>query len=97
MGCRVYQDRKHVRYILVQDITKQSLKYVINRYVEPGSVIFTDEFSSYKVVEIEGYIHPLVNHSKLYLDPLEKLAQEGTHAKIDSCYIVIYMKLHGVG
>lgn len=66
----LYQDCKHERYARVLVRTKHSPTCVIDRHVQRGSVICTDYFSSYKDIEIEGYIHRSINHSKLYMDPV---------------------------
>ena len=44
-------------------------KVVLNKYIEPGSVVWTDSFSSYNTFSMNGYIHGKVDHSENFMDP----------------------------
>ena len=65
----IYESRTRLRFIRVQDRTQRTLKLVINKYVQPGSVVWTDSFSAYNSYSLEGYIHEKVNHSENFVAP----------------------------
>ena len=46
----------------VKDVTGKTLKSFINKYVEKGSLVNTDEWAGYKGLEKEGYDHKKVDH-----------------------------------
>lgn len=65
-GLYVHKDK--VLFEIVPDKTSEKLLAVINKHVEPGSYIATDEWKAYcKLAEI-GYIHQTVNRSKSFVD-----------------------------
>ncbi len=49
---------------VVQNVKKGTLKDVVNRNVEVGSIVSTDELPSYNLLTKDGYIHGAVNHSQ---------------------------------
>ena len=65
----IYQSKEHVQFIRVQNRTQETLKLVLNKYVQIGSYIWTDSFKSYNDYSIAGYVHQSVNHSENFLDP----------------------------
>ena len=64
----IYQSKGRVRFVRVQDRTQHTLKVVINKYVEFGSVVWTDSWSAYNEYSLEGYVHGTVNHSECFVD-----------------------------
>ena len=42
---------------------------LIQQYVRPGSVIFSDEWRAYSSLQSLGYTHHTVNHSQNFVDP----------------------------
>ena len=42
---------------------------LIQQYIEPGSVIFLDEWWAYSSLQSLGYTHHTVNHSQNFVDP----------------------------
>ncbi len=62
-------NRFNIRFIEVKDRTAQTLTKVIKDYVAEGSVIVTDQWAGYNMLEREGYIHLSVNHCKNYVGP----------------------------
>jgi transposase len=57
---------------VVPDVKKATLRSVVSERVEPGSIVSTDEFMSYGLLEGDGYKHGIVNHSAkewAYRDP----------------------------
>jgi transposase-like protein len=47
---------------VIPDVKKATLREVVNRNVEPGSVVSTDELMSYGLLEGDGYVHGQVKH-----------------------------------
>lgn len=56
-----------VRMQAVQDVTKSTLADFIRQYVEPGSLVHTDEFSAYGWLDSSEYAHRSINHGKTYV------------------------------
>ena len=65
----MYMNKSNVRFVHVQDSKASTLLSVIKEYVESGSYIWTDEWTSYKVLQKHAYIHKSVNHNEHYVDP----------------------------
>jgi len=53
----------------VEKRDKKTLLPIIQEYVEPGSIIITDCWASYKDLGKLGYTHMNVNHSENFVDP----------------------------
>jgi hypothetical protein len=53
-----------------------TLEHLIQKHVEPGSKIHTDEWKSYSRLERLGYEHYVVNHTNNFVDPVT-----GTHTQ----------------
>jgi transposase-like protein len=49
---------------VVPNVQKATLRDVVTRNVEPGSIVSTDELMSYGLLEPDGYKHGVVTHSK---------------------------------
>lgn len=47
---------------VIPDVRKATLREVVSRNVEPGSVVSTDELVSYGLLEGDGYTHGVVKH-----------------------------------
>ncbi|MDQ0510963.1 IS1595 family transposase [Ancylobacter amanitiformis] len=47
---------------VIPDVKKATLRDVVNRNVEPGSVVSTDELMSYGLLTGDGYVHGSVKH-----------------------------------
>lgn len=47
---------------VIPDIKKDTLREVVSRNVEPGSVVSTDELVSYGLLEGDGFKHGMVQH-----------------------------------
>jgi transposase-like protein len=60
--------------VVVPDRTEITLVSEIQKFIMPGSIIYSDCWASYTGLEALGYIHHTVNHSKNFKDPLT-----GTH------------------
>ena len=68
MGIRYILDLRKVRFVRVRNRTIGNLITVIMNYVQPGILVWTHEFSSYKSLQEQGLIHETVNHSEQYVD-----------------------------
>jgi len=49
---------------IVPDVKKVTLRGVVLGHVEKGSIVSTDELSSYNLLKGDGYIHGTVDHSR---------------------------------
>ncbi len=65
----IYLSKNRVRFVRLQDRTQHTVKIVMNKYVEPGSLVWTDPFASYNKYSLDGYTHQKVNHSENFVDP----------------------------
>ena len=78
-------NRKGGFLVLVEDRTKDTLLYYVERSIKPGSVIHSDQWPSYnKIREIpvdSSYQHSTVNDSKFFNDPIT-----GVHTNHVECY-----------
>ena len=57
--------------VAVEDRTAETLLAVIQKWIAPGSIIWSDCWRSYnKIPELpQGYRHQTVDHSKNFVDP----------------------------
>ncbi len=53
-----------IRTEVIPNVKKATLRDVVNRNVEKGSIVSTDELMSYGLLEDDGYTHGTVTHSK---------------------------------
>ena len=70
-GGRETENKKKVFMVAVEDRTAETLLAVIQKWIAPGSIIWSDCWKSYnKIPELpQGYRHQTVNHSKNFVDP----------------------------
>ena len=58
----------------VEDRTAQTLLPLVQQYIEPGSVIMSDEWAAYRQISSINvhppYVHQTVNHSRNFVDPV---------------------------
>ncbi|UOO75951.1 IS1595 family transposase [Neisseria sp. Dent CA1/247] len=54
--------------VVVNNARKESLFPVITRKITPDSVVYTDCLSSYDVLDVSGFYHHRINHSKKFAD-----------------------------
>lgn len=54
--------------VVVEDTTKNTLLPVIKRKIMPDSIVYTDCYKSYDVLDVSGFTHHRINHSKLFAD-----------------------------
>ena len=54
----------------IPDRTRETLVHrLITTHIQPGTVIYSDQFTLYVPLNQLGYIHVSVNHSKNIVDP----------------------------
>ncbi|XP_068671312.1 uncharacterized protein [Montipora foliosa] len=66
----VEQGSQKVLLFRVSDQTRETLVHrLITTHIQPGTVIYLDQFTPYIPLDQLGYIHVSVNHSKNFVDP----------------------------
>lgn len=70
----------------------ETLIPLIVKYVEPGSIIHSDEWRAYSCLSSHGWIHQTVNHSRHFVDPVTGVHTQG----IESFWNQIKRKLKHV-
>ena len=58
--------------LMVPDRTQETLVPIIQQYIRPGTTIWSDQWKVYRNLNKYGYIHDVVNHSKNFVNPLNK-------------------------
>ena len=53
---------------------------LIQRWVLPGSIVYTDEWGGYNQLTARGYTHDTVNHTIQFVDPATGVKCEHEHA-----------------
>lgn len=51
-----------------QTLTGQQLLDVLSQVAQPGTIVMTDEFRSYRILSKQGYIHFKINHQKEFVN-----------------------------
>jgi transposase len=51
---------------IIPDAKSATLMPIIEEKVEPDSIVFTDTFRSYNALDVAGFEHHRINHSKLF-------------------------------
>jgi hypothetical protein len=65
---KVIFDTKYV--LITREMYRHWMEHLIQKHVEPGSKIHTDESKSYSRLERLGYEHYVVNHTNNFVDPI---------------------------
>ena len=69
---------RKVFLVEVPDRRAETLLTELGRYIKPGSIVYSDMFSSYfKISETLPFSHLSVNHSKEYVRLIEEEAEDG--------------------
>ncbi|CAG8477413.1 4456_t:CDS:1, partial [Scutellospora calospora] len=68
-------EEKRVFLIIVEKRDKETIREIIEKYVEKGSIIHTDCWKGYIGIEDLGIIHGTVNHSIYFTDPRPEFIQ----------------------
>lgn len=53
---------------IIPDAKTDTLLPIIQEKVEPDSVVYTDTFNAYNALDVTGFHHMRINHSKLFAD-----------------------------
>jgi len=54
---------------MIADASSKTLLKVLKSKVLPGSIVYTDSFGSYDVLDVSGFKHRRVNRSKTFVSP----------------------------
>lgn len=89
-GGREKDDKRKVFMEAVPDRTADTLLAIIQKWVAPGSIIWSDCWRSYNKIPTlpEGYKHATVNHSQNFVDPetgtcTNRIESDWRHAKAE--------------
>jgi len=53
---------------VIPDVRSKTLKNIIDDKVVPDSIVYSDTFSSYNVLDVSAFKHCRINHSELFSD-----------------------------
>jgi transposase len=51
---------------VIADVKSRTLKPILKRKIVPDSIVYSDTFHSYDVLDVAGFKHLRINHSKLF-------------------------------
>lgn len=54
--------------VIIPDAKATTLMPIIEEKVTPDSIVYTDTFRSYNALDVKGFHHRRINHSKLFAD-----------------------------
>jgi transposase len=54
--------------VMIPNARKTTLVPIMERMIQPNSIVYTDSFSSYDALDISSFHHIRINHSKLFAD-----------------------------
>ena len=70
---------------MVDDCDAATLVPIIQRYILPGTRIWSDECPAYNGLNAIGYVHQTVNHSRHYVDPATGVHTDNIEARWSAC------------
>jgi transposase-like protein len=91
-----------VRTEVMHDMHAQAIRTQVEKHVEPGTMLMTDELHAYKLMA-DKYAHQFVNHAIEYVRgsvhtnglenfwALFKRCVKGTHVSIEPCHLFRYL------
>ena len=56
-------------FVEVEKRDKETITDLISKYVHKGPIIYTDKWKGYNELEVNGYQHWCINHSKGFKRP----------------------------
>jgi transposase len=59
-----------VHAVMIQDAKSATLVSIIRERVQPDSIVFTDAFRSYDVLDVSEFQHVRINHTTAFVEPL---------------------------
>ena len=54
--------------VMVPNVARSTLMPIIRERVRPDSLVYTDGFSSYEVLDVSGFRHHRIDHEKIFSD-----------------------------
>src|SRR3984957_3051639 len=51
---------------VIPDVKSRTLKPILERKIVPDSIVYSDTFGSYEVLDVAGFKHLRINHAKLF-------------------------------
>ncbi|EOC27565.1 putative transposase [Neisseria meningitidis 2001073] len=68
-GCfGILKRNRRVYTVVVDNAKSETLLPVIKKKIMPDSIVYTDSLSSYDKLDVSGFIHYRINHSKEFAD-----------------------------
>ena len=64
----ILKRNRRVYTVVVDNAKSDTLMPVIKRKIMPDSIVYTDSLSSYDKLDVSGFIHHRINHSKSFAD-----------------------------
>ena len=64
----ILKRNRRVYTVVVDNARSETLLPVIKRKIMPDSIVYTDSLSSYDKLDVSGFIHYRINHSKEFAD-----------------------------
>ena len=64
----IEEDSRRSFLVAVEDRSEATLLPIIKQWIEPGTVIVSDCWKSYRNLEKNGYFHQTVNQSKEFVN-----------------------------
>jgi len=61
------RDSREVRAKVIPNVTRETLQREIIQGIEKESTVYTDGYSAYDRLLLEGYLHQVINHTKEYV------------------------------
>lgn len=58
----------HVYARMISDIKSSTLQAIIEEKIVPDSIVYSDTFPSYNVLDVSAFKHYRINHAKLFAD-----------------------------
>ncbi|KAK4476182.1 hypothetical protein MN116_001396 [Schistosoma mekongi] len=53
----------------IRDRSATTLLALVEKYILPGTIIYSDNFKAYELLSNMGYVHKVVMHRKRFVDP----------------------------
>ncbi len=53
---------------MISDIKSSTLQAIMEEKIVPDSIVYSDTFSSYNVLDVSAFKHYRINHAKLFAD-----------------------------
>jgi transposase len=53
---------------MISDVQGKTLKTILEKKIVPDSIVYSDTFPAYNVLDVSGFKHYRINHAKLFAD-----------------------------